>query len=244
VQSQNDRPFQHSSDVDSWDPVEIRSRVQRLEVRDPEAAKALFDTKQRVLFAPFFAAPTTVSEAAEATSTLPSTMLYFIRRMVALGLLEVTDQVRRSGKLVNQYRAAADEYYLPIEVTEEFLLWPNRRFQNAFNEGLREEILHHHYNVAPLGALIRPAANGVVQLTGALPTGDWIPGENGPRVFFEWTMLRLDPDAAKSFLQELSELSNRYLQLPYGEDAFYVGLQFAPVPDTHELRSYANSPAD
>jgi hypothetical protein len=225
----------------------MSTRPRRISITEPETVKALFDNRQRAMLAPFFAGPTTITEAADLTSSLPTTMLYFVRRMVKSGALIHVDEVRRSGKLVKRFCTAADELFMPIEAAEDVLLVPQRRYQSLFNEALSDEIVRHHYEVAPTGALVRLVENGAVQLTGAVGKGDWLPGENGPRVLFEWTMLRLRSEDAIALQQELHELMQKYRTLPFGDQDFYLGVNFAPVPATHgpnNLRQFGNTPVD
>jgi predicted transcriptional regulator len=222
--------------------TETAERPTRIEVRGVEGVKALFDNKQRTLLSPFFNEALSITEAANRSAALPSTMLQFVRRMNKLGILQFVDEVRRSGKKVRRYTTTAQEFFVPIDAAEEVLLTPERKFQQLYNEALLTEVVNHHYNVEPVGAIVRCLPNGVVEMNGALGDGDWIPGRNGPRIVFEWTMLRLDEADARAFQAELVSLTQRYRTLPYGDRPFYFGLHFAPVPETHPARPYVNTP--
>jgi predicted transcriptional regulator len=217
-------------------------RPKRLDVRNPEGVKALFDNKQRTLLSPYFNEPVSIAEAATRADALPSTMLQFVRRMNKVGILTHVDDVRRNGRKVRRYSTAADEFFIAIDVAEDLLISPERKFQQLYNEALHTEVVHHHYKVEPLGALVRCLPNGVVEMSGALGEGDWVPGQNGPLILFEWTMLKLNEPDARAFQHELASLTRRYRTLPFGDRPFYFGLHFAPVPDSHPPRFFVNTP--
>jgi hypothetical protein len=218
-------------------------RSETFEVRNPEAIKALFDNRQRSLLAPFFQ-PTTITEAAHAVDALGTTMLQFVRRMVRFGVLEHVDTARRSGKRVRQYQTVANELFIPIDLAEDVMMTPEKRFHALYADAMREEVVSYHYKVEPVGAVIRALPNGVVTIDGRLGKEPWVPGRSGPLVVFEWSMLGLDELDARAFQAELASLIGRYRYLPLGERPFYFGLHLAPVPDHHALRQFVNMPAD
>jgi hypothetical protein len=220
----------------------IPVRPKRIEIRNSDGVKALFDNKQRTLLSPFFNEAISIAEAASRSDSLPSTMLQFVRRMNRIGILRYVDDGRRNGRKVRRYATAANEFFVPIDAAEDVLLSPERKFQQLYNEALHTEVVHHHYNIEPVGAVVRCLPNGVVEMNGALGDGEWVPGRNGPLLVFEWTMLRLDESAARAFQAELVSLTQKYRTLPFGDRAFYFGLHFAPVPDTHPPRFYVNTP--
>lgn len=47
-----------------------------------------------------------------------------VSRLVSVGLLRSLDTVRQSGKVVARYAAIADELFVPLDVSEEFLMRP------------------------------------------------------------------------------------------------------------------------
>jgi hypothetical protein len=224
----------------------------RLIVRDVEAVKALFDNRQRAMLAPFFLGRATVSDAASQTEALPTTMLYFVRRMVKCGLLISIDEVRRSGKPVKRYCTSAKEFLVPVDMSEDFLLYPERRFQALFNEAMRDEIVRYNYQEEPVGALIKCKPNGVVSMSGGRGAGTSEAGvsqaeasqarANGPLVYFDWSVVRLSEEDARSFQRELAALSRKYRDLPEGDRSFYVGSHFAPLPTQHPPHRAVNAP--
>ncbi len=218
-------------------PAELRPHT--VEVRHAEAIKALFDNKQRTLLAPFFE-PVSIAEAAVAVDALPTTVLQYVRRMVKFGVVTRIDIVRRHGKRVQRYQTVADELFVPLNLCEEVMLLPEKRFHALYTEAMREEFLRYHYNVQPIGAVVRRLPNGVIHLDGKLGPDNELPDKGGPLVTFEWSMLRLDDANAREFQAELRLLIRKFRQLPYGDRPFYFGMHFAPVPEHHALRAFVN----
>lgn len=88
-----------------------------LVVTNPAMADAL--TKQRILkqLTPFFGQTCTVLEAAQQTNTKANTMLSQVKRLQALGLIKVVKEQRRKGRSIKHYRAVADVFFVPYEIT-------------------------------------------------------------------------------------------------------------------------------
>jgi hypothetical protein len=209
-------------------------RPERIIVTDKDTIMSLFDNRQRGMLGPFFQGPTSIADAAKQTNSLPTTMLYFVRRMEKAGVLMKHDKVRSTGKSVARYMTCADELYIPVDAAEDLMVVPERRYQTLYNEAFVHEIVSHHHEVEPLGARIRCLKNGSVDLTGNLLHGDFVPGENGPLVVFEWSTLKLDEPQAREFQAELFALIKRYRALPLGKKTFYFGLHLAPAPSHHK----------
>jgi hypothetical protein len=199
--------------------------------------KALFDQRQLSMLHPFASEPTTITDAARKTETLPTTMLQFVRRMERGGLLREADTVRRSGKRVRQYWTTAKEFFVPIDSAEDVILKPQFHFQRLFNEALRSEILDHHYNVQPLGALFKLSSADKFEMQGTLSNGTpWDNHDIAPLVGFRWDVLKLKESDAKHFQREMTNLIETYRARSGGLRNFYVGAHLAPVPATHALR--------
>jgi hypothetical protein len=202
----------------------------QLTITDPDAAKLLLDPRRRPNLSPFLAGQATVSDAAEQTGQLPNSMLAAVRRMLALGLIEVTASTRRSGKEVRAYRAVAKSFFVGLDTIEDVLLLPEIYWQKTFNDSFRDTLIEHHYHHKPLGTLIKRMENGSVIVFGAEGHEEWNPPHNGPLVYFDWSVLQLNVEQAETLRIELDCMVARYRALPpLGTDVYLVGAHMTPL---------------
>jgi hypothetical protein len=203
-----------------------------VKITDTEAAKLLLDPRRRPHLAPFLSGHATVSEAAALTGQLPNSMLASVRRFLSLGLIEVTGTTRRSGKQVRSYRAIARTFFIRLDTIEDIMLIPETYWQKVFNDSFRETLIDHHYRTKPLGTLIKQLPNGTVVVVGAEGPEEWVPPNNGPLVYFDWSILRLNLEQAKALQRELDQMVERYRRLPaIGRDHYLVGAHMTPLPE-------------
>ena len=85
-------------------------------VDDPVQAAILADPIRSRFLGPFLGREQTVTDAAAEVGCTPAAMLYRVRRMVAVGLLEVVATRKRSGRAIKIYRSIHDGYFVPNEV--------------------------------------------------------------------------------------------------------------------------------
>ncbi len=202
----------------------------------------LLDPRRRPNLSPFLAGHASVSEAAEQTGQLPNSMLAAVRRLLALGLIEITGTTRRSGKEVRSYRAVAQSFFVGLDTIEEVMLMPETYWQKIFNDSFRQTLIEHHYRHKPLGTLIRRLDNGSVIVFGAEGNDEWQPPHNGPLVFFDWSVLQLDLDQAKNLQIELDQLAERYRRLPpVGSTHYLVGVHMTPLAGDYSLSQPATN---
>lgn len=88
-----------------------------LVVRDPNQAQLLTESKSKDFFKPFVARELTASQAAQDVGCELSTMLYRIKTCQAAGLLTVVRQEKRAGRPLKVYRAVADAFFIPFDLT-------------------------------------------------------------------------------------------------------------------------------
>ncbi len=213
-----------------------------LTITDPEATRLLFDPKRRPSLSPFMAAPTSISEAAESTDTLPNTMLATVRRCVTLGLLEHVGTTSRSGKAVRLYRTTARKFFVTLDASEDLMLMPELYWQRVFNDAFKDALLDYHYRVKPLGALIERIESGAVIVTGSVDGDPYVASESGPVVYFDWTVLQLDAQQAAALQRELDAVAERYRRLPaHGSSYFLVGAHLTPIRDAVVHQPAANA---
>lgn len=82
---------------------------------DPAAARLLMEATTREVFGCFLGRTRSVKEAADALGHDLDAVLYRVRRLVAVGLLEVAAIEPRAGRAIRRYRAAHDDWFVPFE---------------------------------------------------------------------------------------------------------------------------------
>src|SRR3712207_4147303 len=86
-------------------------------VRNADAARLLVDVRTTGLLGAFLDAPRSVSDAARALNEYLDWARYRGRRLEAAGLLRLDGVQRRKGRAMKLYRAVADVFFVPFEVT-------------------------------------------------------------------------------------------------------------------------------
>lgn len=85
-------------------------------IDDPAAARLLLDEAVREVFGCFLGVDRSVREAADHLGRDLDAVLYRVKRLHAVGLLDVVATVKRAGRAVRRYRSAHDAWFLPFEV--------------------------------------------------------------------------------------------------------------------------------
>jgi hypothetical protein len=84
-------------------------------VDDPAAARLLMDAAAREVFGCFLGRTRSVREAADLLGRDLDAVLYRVRRLHAVGLLEVAAIQPRAGRPIRRYRAVHDAWFVPFE---------------------------------------------------------------------------------------------------------------------------------
>lgn len=82
-------------------------------VDDPARAAIVADPIRSGFLRPFLGRGRTVTEAATEVGCTANAMLYRVRRMEAVGLVEVIETHRRAGRPIKVYRSVHDGYFVP-----------------------------------------------------------------------------------------------------------------------------------
>ncbi len=185
-------------------------------VMNAAVADTLLDARKRRFLAPFFGRALTVGEAAAELGVKPNSLLYQVRRLSALGLLDVAAVEARGGRAVRRYRAAAERFFVPFaassaQTLDALLLATARphaeRFARSFAWALQD---------APggaLGYLVGRHEHGEVAAyfspDGVRTLSLW--DADAPAAGRAWTVLELDHEDAKALQREQWALWERYL---------------------------------
>ncbi len=86
-------------------------------VSDPRQARLLTDGRSKTFLNPFLAQERTISQAAREVGVGLGTMYYRVTTFLETGLLRVTREEKRAGRAIRHYRAVADAFFVPFEVT-------------------------------------------------------------------------------------------------------------------------------
>jgi hypothetical protein len=202
-------------------------------ITDAEAADVLTNPKMLRQLEPFLARALTVTQAAQETGEKANTVLSRVRRFVKLGLLEVTQAIKRKGRSIKQYRTAADVFFVPYEVTSaeslESALAERDRYWEAL---LRKSVVKARVeDVGSWGTRIYRDERGRLQIQAAItPDKNYtMLDKNRPAVLSSWRdSVYLDFEDAKTLQRELFELLKKYQQ-KQGAQRYIMRLGVAPI---------------
>lgn len=85
-------------------------------VTDPAQAAIVADPIRSSFLRPFLGRACTVSEAAATLGCTPNAMLYRVRRMIDVGLLQIVGTRTRPGRPIKIYCSVHDGYFVPMNV--------------------------------------------------------------------------------------------------------------------------------
>ncbi len=208
------------------------------EVHTAAAARALIDPKKRRYLEPFIGRERTASEVAKMLGIKLTAMLYQLEQLKALGLLQVTRQQARRGRPIKLYRATADKFFVPFEVTRAeslttLLAELEADFQRYFVQNLAWAGLELAENWG--FTIYRNEEGSVVQ--------DLVPREGGsgnalplllrnssPALWASSSFLKLDFGTAKALQRDIDKLLNGYrTKQVQGEQTYLVKFGLTPL---------------
>ncbi|GEM44925.1 ArsR family transcriptional regulator [Deinococcus cellulosilyticus] len=197
-----------------------------------EAADALLKPETQRLLAPFVQQPMTAHEAAEMLGMETNALLYPIKRLTALGLLEVTEHRRRAGRPMKVYRATAQVYFVPFastsEVTLASYLGAAEEQVSAFMRHQMEHLLLQHHQDWGLRFVPGPTGQLHARLALNAETDLDLQPETAVMLNFVHPYLQLDHQDALNLQQEVLEVFQRYTQIR-GAQRYVWRLGLLPV---------------
>ena len=187
---------------------------------------------------PFLGRERRVSDVAVELGLKVDAMYYRVRRLEALGLLEVARTVPRKGRALRLYRARSTHFFVPFtalaERTVEELLAEGdaemrRRAARSTAAAMRDARLPLR-----MGIHVHLDAAGAPSVALGPADRDWSPqrllAPGVPAIASAWAPLRLDFEDAKALQRELFELIGRYAA-KRGAQPYLLGVQLAPTPE-------------
>jgi hypothetical protein len=212
-------------------------------ITDPKAAETIADPRQLRYLKPFVGCSGTVAVVARALGVSPHRMLYQVRRLLRLGLIEVVREEQRAGRAVRHYRAVADGFFAPFSLTE--LDSPEQLAGQMSGESrvMLEAQVSRAWMAAggdfrEWGVTVYRAPDGKVN-TSVVPA----PAPHAPRDFLKallesaspavwdsYVALALSRDDAKALQRELATLAGRYRSREQpGVPTHLIRLAMAPL---------------
>ena len=194
-------------------------RWQRVE--QAEAVRLLTNPKAARYFFPFMLHEQSPSSAAAFLGLRLNVLMYWVRRFLALGLIEVTRIEPRGGRPLRFYRATANAFFVPFKALsardlEDFYQELRQPFQAALGQSL-------------LQTLSDPALDWGLWISSQGGVQNFVFGDaEGRRAFNNRKpgapatiqlqgSLNLDFEQAKRFQHELIELYQKYLGYSGGQ---------------------------
>lgn len=89
-----------------------------MQVNDPRAAAVFASPERRHLLFAFIGRERTLAEVARDSSASLSLLHYHVRRLCGLGLLRETGEIRRGGRPMKTYTAAAETFVVPGDLLD------------------------------------------------------------------------------------------------------------------------------
>jgi hypothetical protein len=178
-----------------------------LEVTDPTAIRLLTDLRALRFLMPFMTGAHTLTAAAAVLGRRPSTVAYWVPRMVDCGLLVHLGDIPRNGAPMPTYRAAARRLTVPysripverrVALLDEGRMQMLRRFLDGIDEAL-EAIGGCSLGFGPHGD--RGTAVELVESDQDKSLRSYTDG---------WQTLRLDEGDARQMARELEAVVSRY----------------------------------
>lgn len=180
-----------------------------LRVTDPQAAELLWVPTKRRHLKPFLGRSSGLADAAEQLGVRKTAMSYWIKRLLALGLIRERGQALRGGRRVAQYRCVADRLLLSLQHA------PHESYEAVFEDSSalwRKQALHalgrSIARQAPwldMSVQAYAAAGGIgIEVTARGP--DAPPDD----YLHYWGRLWLTADEADALRRELDALWDRY----------------------------------
>jgi hypothetical protein len=210
-------------------------QLRQIVVDDPRAARLLVDVAALFFLGPFVGRELSATAGARELGISLDQMLSRLRRLRALGLVEVVRQQPRAGRAVKIYRAVADEFFVPLAVlalerdTMRSETHLHRLFMHSFEMTMVEQLAAH----PEPGALVRrDAVDGrvtVLAATGRSTAYDEC-APVAPALLYDFGVWRMSRADAKALQRELYDVVRKYrARHDPAQPEYVVGASLAPV---------------
>ena len=184
-------------------------------ITDPKVAAVLMDESDRSFLGRFFHQPRTVSDVAREVGQERVKVLYRVRKLLKLGILQVARLEPRVGRPIKHYQTSAQRYVVPYAVSPmagaaEFVEQLEGTLRDTFYESFLSEVEGHLVGVE-IGAssdAIHPSLGLVFYVN-----GEWRRDraqQHHPINLLRLMVLRLPESKAMALNRDLLALLERY----------------------------------
>ncbi len=209
-----------------------------LRVERPEMARLLLEQSTLKLLSPFVGRQRSASGAAQELGMPVNTLLYQIKRLLDAGLLEVAEERKRAGRAVKHYRAVAEAFFVPYELTpletpQALLEAEHAPRERRLVEGLVRAGLEVLEQGEPVwGARIALEHGRLTASNSIGPNSSWnFLDPTAPAIADWWAEgVQLEFEDAKALQAEMCDLIERYRSRS-GPQSYIVRLGMAPVSE-------------
>jgi predicted transcriptional regulator len=119
--------------------IQAKQQARVLRVQEPAAIKFLTNIDEIPLLKPFMSQERPLASVAQELNMDLSVLTRKVKRLVGLGLLEVTRTEARAGRSVRHYRSTADEFFIPENAKA--IEWMSSQTEASFNRRLDRSLL-------------------------------------------------------------------------------------------------------
>jgi predicted ArsR family transcriptional regulator len=204
-----------------------------LTVQHRDAADALLKSEIQRTLAVFLPQALTAHEAAQQLGVETNSLLYSLKKLTALGLLEQVGEKTRTGRPMKLYRAAASVYFVPFSVTRALNLQSYlEQVEMQVGAFLRDQLVHlleEQHQDWGLRFSARLALSAQQDLE--------VQPEQAIMLNFMYPYLQLDFEEAQAFQKDLLELFQRYAQMR-GAQRYAFRLTLLPVVTPQSSRGF------
>lgn len=202
-------------------------------ITQQDQADALIQPKTLRQLEPFLGRSLTITQAAKELKQKPNTVLSRVRRFVKLGLLEVSEDIKRKGRSIKKYRTTADIFFIPYEATSAESLEVALAERDSYWEDLlrKSVVKARSEDVGSWGTRIYRDERDRLQVQAAItPDKNYtMLDKSRPAVLSAWRdSVYLDFEDAKTLQSEMFELLKKYQQ-KQGAQRYIVRLGMAPI---------------
>lgn len=216
----------------------------KLRVEQSETARLLLEPATLAMLSPFVGRERAAAEVARELAMPLNTLLYGLKQLLKVGLIEVAREERRAGRAIKFYRAVAEAFLLPYAATPaetpEMLLEQEhaprqKRLIRGLVQAAYRELDTQGERVWGVRVELEGGRLAVRNAIGPDSTWNFL-DPDAPALVDLWAEdVTLDFEEAKALQKELCDLIGRY-RAKSGQQGYIVRLGMAPLPSRADPR--------